>query len=146
MGFTREGECAIDVRVESIGESLKRMRELRELSKEEVGHRLRLRPAVIDLLESNAFPGDLHEIFARGYLKSYAHLLQFSEEDIKAMLASLEYKTRALGTSLFSDKAIYYPSYLFTYLLTGLIVLIMIALLVIWFEPMLYDALLKWLG
>ncbi|HXW60303.1 MAG TPA: hypothetical protein VEK06_02075, partial [Myxococcota bacterium] len=55
MGFTSEGECAIDVRAEGIGDSLKRMRELRELSKEEVAHRLRLRLGIIDLLESKSF-------------------------------------------------------------------------------------------
>lgn len=146
MGMSSGAECTIDIQAEGLGAALKRMRELRELSTEEVAHRLRLQSQVIELMESGAFPGNLPEIFAKGYVKSYARLLQFSESDIATMLNSLTFHPPLFNTSYYSkqDNAAA-GSPRVSHLLTGLAVLIMIALLAIWLEPSLYNVLSTWL-
>ena len=122
------------------------MRELREYSIEEVAHRLRLRQGMIELLESKSFPGELPEIFARGHLKSYARLLQFSEQDIQSMLASFDYPPNTAGISSLSAITGIGLSKQMTYLLTGVGVLIMIAILTVWLGPTLLEVLPRWLS
>ena len=141
---SNQSDLSVEIHAGNIGNTLLRMRELRELSKEEVARSLRLQTGIIELMESESFPGDLPEIFAKGYLKSYARLLQFSDHDIKAMLDSFHCKDNALGSLLFSTQTIQKTSHLFTYLLTGSAVLIMIALLFTWLEPTFYSKILKW--
>lgn len=144
MGISSECDFTVDINAEGVGTSLRRMRELRELTKEEVAHRLRLQHAVIELMESGSFPGNLPEIFAKGYLKSYARLLQFSDADVLLMLESLKFHSPLYNAAHFANHGIHKDSSSrSTYLLTGLVVLIMIALLAVWLEPSLYEALSK---
>lgn len=146
MGASSGCELTIDINAEGIGVALKKMRELRELSKEEVAHRLRLQTGIIDLMESGSFPGNLPEIFAKGYLKSYARLLQFSEPDILSMLELLKFHSPLYNATPYSTLNVLQSSPHFSYLLTGVSVLIMIALLIMWFEPTVIEILSKWLS
>lgn len=144
MEISNECHFTLNLREDGIGGTLKKMRELREFSKEEVAHQLRLQISTIDLLESENFPGPLPEIFARGHLKSYARILSFSEDDIKKMLDSFEVKSTSSGAALFSTNLIGNNTTRFSYFLTGVIVLIMISLLIVILEPTLSPILKQW--
>jgi cytoskeleton protein RodZ len=129
-----------DIGANGVGATLKKMREMREFTHEEVAHRLRLQVSVIEFVESEAFPGNLPEIFAKGYLKSYARLLQFSEEDIQAMLAALEFKSVLLNWSAMPAKRSHDMHHPLIYFIVIMLILIMIALFIFWWEPTVYQA------
>jgi cytoskeletal protein RodZ len=144
METANECHLTMNLNDDGIGNTLKRMRELREFSKEEVAHQLRLQTSMIDLLESDNFPGNLPEIFARGHLKSYARLLQFSDDDVKKMLTSFEVKDNYSAIAHYSTTLIANHSSRFTYFLTGFAILIMITLLLMWLEPSFYPIIKQW--
>jgi cytoskeleton protein RodZ len=71
-------------RMETIGEYLKRVREERGLSVQQVSVTTRISPAFIQALEENRmeqFPG---EVFARGFVQSYGRCLGLDDSDTMA--------------------------------------------------------------
>ncbi|MDR3492588.1 MAG: helix-turn-helix domain-containing protein [Gammaproteobacteria bacterium] len=73
-----------------IGATLKAARERLQLSDKEVAARLHLKPKIITNIESEQFDKGLPSIFLRGYLRSYAKLLNFSDDQINQLLSELE--------------------------------------------------------
>jgi len=78
------------------GARLKAARESMNLSQKEAATRLHLNPNIVQILESENFQKAPPATFMRGYLRSYARLLNFNEEDITAALmqSGLEAQTR----------------------------------------------------
>src|SRR5579872_1449847 len=78
------------------GARLKAAREAMNLSQKEAAIRLHLNPNILQILESEDFQKAPPATFIRGYLRSYARLLNFNEEDINAALtqSGLESQTR----------------------------------------------------
>ena len=75
--------------IPAFGTSLRAARESRKLSLEDISNRLRLNPDIIHSLETGNFQNAPPAIFMRGYLRSYARLLDFSDIDIQnALVAS----------------------------------------------------------
>jgi len=70
------------------GTRLRAARESRKLSLEDIGSRLRLNPDIIHFLESGNFQSTPPAIFMRGYLRSYARLLDFNDSDIQNALTA----------------------------------------------------------
>lgn len=69
---------------------LKTTRESQGLSLQEAALRLHLSPRFIEMLENeNLFHVNLPPIYLRGYLRSYARLLNISEQEITAVLEKL---------------------------------------------------------
>lgn len=66
------------------GALLKRTREAKGLSLDEVSTRLKLTMPVLKQIEADDYEGDLPVTFFRGYLKNYAELLKLEEIDIVA--------------------------------------------------------------
>ncbi|MFU8798094.1 MAG: helix-turn-helix domain-containing protein [Gammaproteobacteria bacterium] len=64
------------------GVHFREAREYRKLSQQDVALQLRLSPDVIDAIESDDYHKLPSQIFVRGYLRSYARLLNLSEEEI----------------------------------------------------------------
>ncbi|WP_194437935.1 RodZ domain-containing protein [Vibrio fluminensis] len=68
------------------GTILKLKREEAGLSKKQVADRLRLRVAIIEQIEKNEFEPDQVATFTRGYLRSYAKVVNADEAEVLAAL------------------------------------------------------------
>ncbi|HSW93751.1 MAG TPA: helix-turn-helix domain-containing protein [Gammaproteobacteria bacterium] len=69
------------------GAHLKAAREARHLTQKDAASQLHLNPSMIEMLESENFEKAPSSTFLRGYLRAYARLLNFSEEEIQTALA-----------------------------------------------------------
>lgn len=88
-GFTQELEptaqarltetAAPDLADASIGQRLRFAREQRGWTCEEVGSRLKLQASLIRRIEEDDFSGIAHAVYLRGYLTSYARLLDMPQ-------------------------------------------------------------------
>lgn len=67
---------------ESIGSHLRRERELRKISLEEVAERTRVRLDYLQAIESEHFEKLPGMTFARGYLKAYAEYIGLNSEEV----------------------------------------------------------------
>lgn len=78
------------------GARLKAAREALNLTQKDAAVRLHLNPNILQILESENFQKAPPATFIRGYLRSYARLLNFNEDDINAALtqSGLESQTR----------------------------------------------------
>lgn len=81
------------------GARLKAAREALNLSQKDAALRLHLNPSVLEILESENFQKAPPATFLRGYLRSYARMLNFNDEEINVALtqSGLETQTRALN-------------------------------------------------
>lgn len=69
---------------ESIGSFLKRQRELKAMSVAEVSRITRIPVISLEAIESDHFDDLPGEVFARGFLKSYAHVVGLIPQEILA--------------------------------------------------------------
>ncbi len=70
------------------GERLQAARISQGLTLEDVANRMHLSPAILSSLEENHFDDITAPIFVKGYLRSYARIVNISEEDIIQQYAS----------------------------------------------------------
>jgi len=77
-------------KTEGFGEQLRKTRESLDLTVKEAAARLYLTPRVIELIEAEKFAKGPPATFMRGYIRSYAKLLGFSDSDIKNAIESLD--------------------------------------------------------
>jgi cytoskeletal protein RodZ len=70
--------------MDSIGRYLKRTREARAMSVEEVSRATRIPVPSIERIEADHFDDLPGEVFARGFLKAYARALSISVDDVLA--------------------------------------------------------------
>lgn len=73
-----------------LGERLRSARESMHLSEKEAGARLHLNSKIIALMENEDFENGPPTTFMRGYLRSYARLLNIPDSEINATLAQHE--------------------------------------------------------
>lgn len=80
------------------GARLKTAREALNLTQKDAALRLHLNPNILEILETENFQKAPPATFMRGYLRSYARLLNFNEDDINTALtqSGLESQTRSL--------------------------------------------------
>lgn len=125
MVDTNEKEMRI-----SAGEQLKHLREQKNLSVKDVATRLNLETRIIDAIEENNFEVLPAATYARGYLRSYAKVLDADPESIIAsynpaaadppeIIPEVKHTTQTSS----SDK----PVQAFTYLITLTLVILLIA-------------------
>lgn len=79
-----------EARPESPGARLRRAREARHLTVEDVAKRLRYAPSRVEQLESDDYHAMGASTFARGYLRSYASQLNFSKDEILEILRAFD--------------------------------------------------------
>lgn len=72
------------VSMESIGKYLKKRREARAMSVEEIARATRIPVASIERLENDRFDDLPGEVFVRGFLKAYARAVTLPVEDVLA--------------------------------------------------------------
>lgn len=80
---------AIAMKQEKWGARLKATREAMRLSEKDAATWLHLKPHIITTIESENFENGPPAIFMRGYLRSYARLLNFTEQEINQALIEL---------------------------------------------------------
>src|SRR5689334_12090930 len=73
-----------------LGARLKAARETMQLTEKEAATRLHLNTNIISIIENENFANGPPATFIRGYLRSYARLLNISENEIKLTLQELE--------------------------------------------------------
>ena len=73
--------------VNSTGERLRSARELKGLTQQNVAERLCLKLSTVRDIEEDKSPADLASTFLRGYIRSYARLVNVPEEELLPMLA-----------------------------------------------------------
>jgi cytoskeletal protein RodZ len=74
--------------MESIGQYLRRHREERAMSREEVSRATRIPVASLERLESDHFDDLPGEVFVRGFLRAYARALAIPVDDVLARYTS----------------------------------------------------------
>ncbi len=72
-----------------VGERLRLAREQQNLSVKDAAGRLFLSPKLIEIIEAEDFAKGLPTAFMRGYMRSYARLLNFSENEVEQALTQL---------------------------------------------------------
>ncbi|HEX2965520.1 MAG TPA: helix-turn-helix domain-containing protein [Syntrophorhabdaceae bacterium] len=75
-----------------IGAILKERRESKGLTLEDVSASLCVRKSLVHALESGTWEMLPHEVYVRGYIKEYAHLLNIYEEIVSDLLQNDEIK------------------------------------------------------
>lgn len=73
----------------NFGTRLQSARKALHFNTKDVAARLRLNENIIHMMEREEFPNNIPTTFARGYLRSYARLLQIPEDEIKQALDSM---------------------------------------------------------
>ena len=66
----------------SVGEKLKKAREKKHLSVEQVSEKTRIHSKILEAIEEDRVHHYLSKVYIRGFLKSYARLVGLSEEDV----------------------------------------------------------------
>jgi cytoskeleton protein RodZ len=80
----------------SIGQTLREARESQGLSVEEVATRLRLMQRQVDAIESDDFASLGQPVFARGFVRNYAKLLELPHDALLARMAGDSSDTRVV--------------------------------------------------
>ncbi len=118
-----------------LGARLKKTRESMHLTQKEAAARLYLNPKIVEIIENEAFFDGPPMTFMRGYLRSYARLLNVPENDIKAAIEALELNTTPTGLAAPTLQASpIYRGDKYIRWITYLIVLTLISLVVIWWS------------
>lgn len=118
-----------------LGARLKKTRESMHLTQKEAAARLYLNPKIVEVIENEAFFDGPPMTFMRGYLRSYARLLNFPESDIKSAIDELELNTIPTGPAAPTLHASpIYRGDRYIRWITYLIVLTLISLVVLWWS------------
>ena len=115
------------------GQRLREAREAAQLSVAEVASRLRLRPQVLDRLENDDYEQLHGPTFVRGYLSSYARLLDLPERPVLEAYERHGYGPPALVSELVRKPEAHvsdFPVRMVTYVIAGLLVI----LVVLWWQ------------
>lgn len=118
-----------------LGERLKSAREALHLSEKEAATRLHLNSNIITLLENENFVDGPPATFMRGYLRTYARLLNLPENEIVLTLKELE---NSIPSSVTTAPAIQMKAPIdnerYLHWLTYVIVLVLLVLVSVWWS------------
>jgi cytoskeleton protein RodZ len=117
------------------GTRFKTARETLNLTEKDVASRLHLKPNLITIIESERFENGPPPIFMRGYIRSYARLLNLSEKEITQALAQLDLANPATSTPTpMVRKRVSTPNNSGTGWSTSLVVLVLVGLVGMWWN------------
>lgn len=123
------------VKITGIGERLKKAREAMHLTEKEAAARLYLNPKIILIIENETFADGPPITFMRGYLRSYARMLNLPENEIQAGLNGMESafpQPKTTAPALHATPINYSDRYIRW--ITYLIVITLIALVCLWWN------------
>lgn len=66
----------------SVGSKLKKAREKKHLSWEEVSQKTKIHPKILELLEEDRAPESLSRFYVMGFLRNYAHFVELNGEEL----------------------------------------------------------------
>ncbi len=66
----------------TVGEKLKKAREKKRLSLEQVSQKTKIHPKILEAIEEDRAHHTLSKVYIKGFLKSYAHLVGVGEEEV----------------------------------------------------------------
>lgn len=121
--------------VKGPGQILKEARERKNLSQREVADRLRLRLQIIELLEKDEYDSFSTPTFIKGYLRSYAKLLDVNEQEVFAAYRKLGIKepdTSAMQS--FSRRVKHEENDNRLMLITYAVIIVVIGLVIWWWQ------------
>ncbi|HVN97599.1 MAG TPA: RodZ domain-containing protein [Syntrophorhabdaceae bacterium] len=119
----------MSIDLEKIGKFLREKRELKGLTLSDVSHSLCIRKSLLDAMESGNWKLLPHEVYVKGYVKEYAHLLEvygeifddLASEVVRAPAEVPIQQKISPKPSRLSKRALLYP--LAFVLLVGLVIL-----------------------
>lgn len=121
--------------VKGAGEILKEAREQKGLSQREVADNLRLRVQIIELLEADDYDSFSTPTFVKGYLRSYAKLLEIDEQPIfAAYRASGNKEPDTSVMQSFSRRVKHEESDNRLMLITYAVIIVVIGLVIWWWQ------------
>lgn len=118
-----------------IGARLKAAREAMHLSEKEAAARLYLSVKMITLMEGESFSEGPPATFVRGYLHSYARLLDFPESEINQSLKDLENHLpidRLTPPVVHKQNPIHYSDQYFRWITPGIIIVLLLLVSIWW--------------
>jgi cytoskeleton protein RodZ len=121
--------------VKGPGQLLKEAREAKNLTPRDVADRLRLRLQIIELLEADDYESFSTPTFIKGYLRSYAKLLDANEEEVFAAYKKLGIKepdTTAMQS--FSRRVKHQENDNRLMLITYAVIIVVIGLVIWWWQ------------
>jgi cytoskeletal protein RodZ len=119
----------------SFGSRLKLARENLHLSQKDVATRLFLNPKIIDTIETENCDSSPHATFMRGYARSYAKLLNFTDQDINAALNQTKLAVPALqSTNLITSKRVAYQSERYIHWVSYSVIIISLVMVAVWWN------------
>ncbi|MCK7459403.1 RodZ domain-containing protein [Idiomarina aminovorans] len=119
----------------SPGEILKEAREAKGLSPREVADQLRLRKEIIELLEADDYSSFSTATFIKGYLRSYAKLLDLDDTELfKAYKAKGFQEVESSQMQSFSRRKKHEENDNRLMLITYVVIIIVIALVIWWWQ------------
>ncbi|GAK54394.1 transcriptional regulator, XRE family [Candidatus Moduliflexus flocculans] len=79
------------------GESLRKERELRQITLEEISQHTRVHPRFLDAIENDDFSVLPAKAFAKGFLRSYARMVDLDEDLVIANFEYCQHATQRSG-------------------------------------------------
>ncbi len=76
--------------LQEFGETLRQAREHRNLSQDDIAVRLKLTSAIVQSIEAGNLEGLPHLVYARGFIKAYASIMEIPADTTHEVLASLK--------------------------------------------------------
>jgi cytoskeletal protein RodZ len=123
------------------GERLANAREQANLTISEVAEQLYLTPSVIQAIENDQYPSSINTVFLRGYLRSYAKLLNLPPDEIVQTFDSLGMKDKdaEIPTHVLHKKTFSFSDQFLPWI-TGVVALILIVLVFTWWHSQNADS------
>jgi cytoskeleton protein RodZ len=126
-------ETTDGIDVVSPGSMLKLAREIRGLSQQQVANKLNFRIHLVENIEGDKFDCSLPEAFNRGYLKSYAKLVNIAQEDVLKSYEKLAItQNQCAGMQSFSKGTEKQAEHNMLMWITYLILAILVTATVVW--------------
>jgi cytoskeleton protein RodZ len=117
------------------GTRFKAAREAMHLTEKDAAARLHLKPHLISIIETERFENGPPPIFMRGYIRSYARLLNMPEKEVAQALAQLNLENPATSTPTpMARKRISNHNNSSTGWSTSLVVLVLVGLVGMWWN------------
>lgn len=123
-------------RIPGFGIRLRRAREMLHLSQKDAGIRLHLNTNIIRILETEDFDHAPPATFMRGYLRAYARMLNFTEDEINAALSQAGFDikpTPLAGLPMIKNIRLEKPER-YTHWITPIIALTLVILAGMWWN------------
>ncbi|KOR29528.1 hypothetical protein TI03_02090 [Achromatium sp. WMS1] len=124
---------ATDNKVERLGTKLSQARQAKGLNLTDVAQKLRLSVAIIQALEQDQYDKMPGQVFIRGYIKNYVHLLGLNEEELSLSVPEVKSVPKLRPSTILKKQDIN-SSYILVRIISWLIIFGIIGLIGLWWQ------------